>query len=628
MAKLSILAGATSQSVNVFIQDSSATTGVGLSGLAFNTSSLIAYFTFTGANAAATAITLATLAAVNSAYSSGGFKEIDATNMKGLYRLDIPNAALATSKGRSVTIQLGGATNMAPCVLEVELTGWDNQDSVHGGLTCLPNTAVTTNASLLTSGAGTDQLSVTTGRIDIGKALGTAVTLDSNNVLNVSAKYLAGTALTGRDIGASVLLSAGTGTGQLDFTSGVTKANATQWLGGTIPAVNVTGVPLVDAKYLLGTIFATPATAGIPDINIKNINNVVAATPGAAGGLFIAGTNAATTITTGLTTTFTGNLTGSVASVTGAVGSVTGAVGSVTGNVGGNVVGSTASVTARVTANTDQWNGTTVNGTVPPDTVFIRSAQAQSGGANTITLDASASATNNLYSGETIFIRSGAGAGQSAVITGYVGATKVATVSPAWATTPDSSSNFSILAMGPSATTVSGTVNANVIQWNSSNVVAPNVAGVPLVDLKYTLGTISPAAAGSVAIDWAQVSNKTSTVNLSGTTVGTVTSSTVTTNNDKTGYSLTQTFPSNFSSLAISAGGAAKVDGTSALTESYAAQGAALTLAQGLYGINQFLGQHSTSGTTWTVKKRDASTTAKTFTLDSATAPTSITEAT
>ena len=92
MAKLSILAGATSQSVNVFIQDSSSTVGAGLSGLVFNTTSLIAYYTFTGANATATAITLATLAAVNSAFSSGGFKEIDATHMKGLYRLDIPNA--------------------------------------------------------------------------------------------------------------------------------------------------------------------------------------------------------------------------------------------------------------------------------------------------------------------------------------------------------------------------------------------------------------------------------------------------------------------------------------------------------------------------------------------------------
>src|SRR3990167_4855530 len=60
-------------------------------------------------------------------------------------------------------------------------------------------------------------------------------------------------------------------------------------------------------------------------------------TAGGTGGLFIAGTNAATTITTGLTTTFTGNLTGSVGSVTGAVGSVTGAVGSVTGLTASNL---------------------------------------------------------------------------------------------------------------------------------------------------------------------------------------------------------------------------------------------------------------------------------------------------
>ncbi len=69
------------------------------------------------------------------------------------------------------------------------------------------------------------------------------------------------------------------------------------------------------------------------------------ATAGAAGGLFIAGTNAATTITTALTTTFTGNLTGSVASVTGAVGSVTGAVGSVTGLTASNL---DATITSRL----------------------------------------------------------------------------------------------------------------------------------------------------------------------------------------------------------------------------------------------------------------------------------------
>lgn len=41
------------------------------------------------------AIALANLAAVDSAYSAGGVKEVDATNMPGLYRLDLPDAALA-----------------------------------------------------------------------------------------------------------------------------------------------------------------------------------------------------------------------------------------------------------------------------------------------------------------------------------------------------------------------------------------------------------------------------------------------------------------------------------------------------------------------------------------------------
>src|SRR3954470_23989587 len=98
--KLSIKAGATSQTVNVWIQDSSSTTGAGLTGLVFNTSSLTAYYALP--KAAAVSITLATLAAVTTAYSSGGFKEIDATNMPGWYRLDLPDAAIAS--GRFVSV--------------------------------------------------------------------------------------------------------------------------------------------------------------------------------------------------------------------------------------------------------------------------------------------------------------------------------------------------------------------------------------------------------------------------------------------------------------------------------------------------------------------------------------------
>jgi hypothetical protein len=116
-------------------------------------------------------------------------------------------------------------------------------------------------------------------------------------------------------------------TDKLVFTvAGYLDVNAYKWVGGTIPAVNVTGVPLVDLKYVLGTI--SPAAAG--SVRADAVTGAV------------------------------GSVTGAVGSVTGAVGSVTGAVGSVTGNVGGNVVGSVASVTARVTANTDQLAGQTV----------------------------------------------------------------------------------------------------------------------------------------------------------------------------------------------------------------------------------------------------------------------------
>lgn len=144
----------------------------------------------------------------------------------------------------------------------------------------------------------------------------------------------AGTAQTARDVGASVLLSAGTGAGQLDFIAGVVKANLAQILG----------TALTETAGQLAAAFKKWFDVAAP---VGTVNSIPNATAGAAGGLFIAGSNAATTAN--ITGNVTGNLSGSVGSVTGAVGSVTGAVGSVTGNVGGNVVGSVASVVAAVT---------------------------------------------------------------------------------------------------------------------------------------------------------------------------------------------------------------------------------------------------------------------------------------
>jgi hypothetical protein len=145
------------------------------------------------------------------------------------------------------------------------------------------------------------------------------------------------------------------------FTSGTLPGAS----GGLLISGTNAGTTTFGALTVTGATTFTGATTWTGALTASNASNnfrINGVAPGAANGVFIAGTNAATTITTGLTTTFTGNLTGSVGSVTGAVGSVTGAVGSVTGSVGGNVTGSVGSVIAQVTANVAQINGTTVLG--------------------------------------------------------------------------------------------------------------------------------------------------------------------------------------------------------------------------------------------------------------------------
>ena len=108
--------------------------------------------------------------------------------------------------------------------------------------------------------------------------------------------------------------------------------------------------------------------------------------------------------------------------------------------------------------------------------------------------------------------------------------------------------------------------------------------------------TLDVSAGGEAGLDWANVGSPTTSLALTGTTIATTqkvdietiktnpvvnagtvtfpttatlasttnitaaTGITVATNNDKTGYSLTQTFPSNFSALSITAGGVAKAD--------------------------------------------------------------------
>ncbi len=98
-------------------------------------------------------------------------------------------------------------------------------------------------------------------------------------------------------------------------------------------------------------------------------------------------------------------------------------------------------------------------------------------------------------------------------------------------------------------------------------------------------------ATGAVGIDWSNVENPTTTLDLSGTTVS----------------ALTQL--------------------TTAVADSIAAEGALPTYAQALLMITRFLMEKSLSGTVMTVKKEDGTTASMTFNLNDSTAPTSISRA-
>lgn len=85
---------------------------------------------------------------------------------------------------------------------------------------------------------------------------------------------------------------------------------------------------------------------------------------------------------------------------------------------------------------------------------------AVAGGASTITLAVGASAVDNTYRPLRIRLTGGTGNGQVRIITGYVGATKVATVTPAWTTPPDATSAYSIDAQAAYSPVSSGIESA------------------------------------------------------------------------------------------------------------------------------------------------------------------------
>ena len=113
---ITIAPGSTSQSIELYL---------GATGLTASTAGLSAYFNRT--RTAAVQITpLVALTDMTDGWVSGGFKEVNASTMPGVYRLDLPNAALAAGAD-DVTIVVRGASGTNGAVMTIKLSS--------GGLT-------------------------------------------------------------------------------------------------------------------------------------------------------------------------------------------------------------------------------------------------------------------------------------------------------------------------------------------------------------------------------------------------------------------------------------------------------------------------------------------------------------
>jgi hypothetical protein len=125
--------GTLSQSLTLY---ASSSTGGPRTGLAYNTPNLSAYYR-TGATGSPVEIPLVELADAQDEYTAGGFAEVDATNMPGVYRLDLPDAAIAA--GEFVAVVVRGAADMNTIAQEVPIVSVDAQDAEAFGLNKLAN---------------------------------------------------------------------------------------------------------------------------------------------------------------------------------------------------------------------------------------------------------------------------------------------------------------------------------------------------------------------------------------------------------------------------------------------------------------------------------------------------------
>lgn len=241
--------GSTSRAVTLRIVDS--TDGTPETGVVFNTSGIDLWYR--RELSARTAITEATLAALTTAWASGGFLHIS----DGEYRLDVPDAAFATGAQH---VDIGGTvTGMIVIGGRVRLVDYDPEDTVRLGLTSLPNAAAAATGGLYVRGTGAGAINQdANGRIDVNIA---AISTDTTSADNLEL-YTDGTTP------APVNLTQWIGTAPLALTSQMVQTSVAAMQTDTVTAAAV-AANSIDASAL-ATDAVSEITAAIKALVIES----------------------------------------------------------------------------------------------------------------------------------------------------------------------------------------------------------------------------------------------------------------------------------------------------------------------------------------------------------------------
>jgi hypothetical protein len=289
---------ATSQSIDIQVVDD---TGLPVAGLVAATMPTIKY-SLGGANADAT-ITLSDLALITTAYSSGGVKE----RGEGVYRLDLPNAALATAGEVKIRGEATGKRVIAPWI-DVAVTVATVTNRVTANADQLAGQTVTAAAGVTFPSSVASPTNITAGTITTTTNLTNAPTAGDFTAAMKSSLNAATPASTGSvtgDVGGKVL---GGGAGTITGTG--------------VRAVDSSGNAIAPAATALSTAnWTNPRSVSLDNLDAAITSRLAPTTAGRTLDVSVGGeagldwanigspstTVALTGTTVGTLTTYTGN---------------------------------------------------------------------------------------------------------------------------------------------------------------------------------------------------------------------------------------------------------------------------------------------------------------------------------